>query len=170
MVCRIWLRHRWRYSRPLRRVRVLAVNLFCLLMCDYDRTAVAMISAARTGFARISCSHKRITRHPDVESCQSTSASRCLVRLSFLAQKSALLSGTTPCSGQPCQKHPSTKTVSLARRKVRSGRPGSAVLSRYRNPRFHNSFLRRISGPVSRPLFRDIHKLRCCGVRTLVIR
>lgn len=88
----------------------------------------------------------------------------------FFAQNSAFFLGITRCSGQPCQKHPSTNTASRAPGKIKSGRPGRDETNRYRIPCLQSSLLSLISGPVFRPLFRDMQKLRWSGVRTSVKR
>src|SRR5260370_39407730 len=71
-----------------------------------------------------SCSQTRITSQPRPVSWVLVSASRFLLARIFARQNCSLALGHVPCSGQPCQKQPSTKTASLARRKTTSARRG----------------------------------------------
>lgn len=111
-------------------------------------------------------SHIVTTCHPDERRFLATLRSLALLRMNFSAQNSELLPGTRPfwqwCA---CQKHPWTKTATFARRKTKSGLPGSSLafwinLSRVLRS---SSSIRR-SGPVSFPRILDIRSLRCEGV------
>ena len=57
------------------------------------------------------------------------SSSRSLFVWIFLTHQKLFDAGVCPCSGQPCQKHPSMKTATLALVKamsmVRRGHPGT---------------------------------------------
>lgn len=72
----------------------------------------------------------------------------------FSAHHAPLTVGTVRCCSQPCQKHPSTKTATLARVKaismVRRGRPGTGYPTRYRSPAACRARRNTSSGPVSR--------------------
>lgn len=84
-----------------------------------DRTAVSITCAARLGS---SCSHTRITLHPDPRKAASSRRSRLTFRSNLARQYSALALGLVECSGHRCQKHPSTKTATRAGPNMRSGR------------------------------------------------
>ena len=73
-----------------------------------------------------SCSQTRITSQPRSLSRLLVSASRSLLARIFARQNCSLALGHVPCSGQPCQKQPSTKTATLARRKTTSARRGES--------------------------------------------
>lgn len=51
-----------------------------------------------------------------------------------------------------------------------SGLPGNFDFKRYLSPTAHKARRKRISGPVSFPLFRAMQRLRCSGVITSVIQ
>lgn len=121
-------------------------------------TTRAMSAAASAG---LSCSHTRTTVQPAARSRASVSASRDWLRAIFAFQYSELaLNLAMPCSGQPCQKHPSTNTATLARLKTRSARrfrSGSGLAStRNRSPRACTARRTAISGAVSRRLLARI--------------
>ena len=88
---------------------------------------------------------------------------------SLLRQKGSLDLGILWCSEQPCQRHPSTKMASLPREKIKSGFPDNLALRRYRYPSAQSALRSEISGFVSLPRMRDIHLLRCFGVKISVI-
>ena len=69
---------------------------------------VATRSAALSG---ASCSHILRVVQPSSRSLASVSESRCLFVWNFHSHHSRLAFGTTQCSGQACQKQPSTKTA-----------------------------------------------------------
>ncbi len=68
-----------------------------------------------------SCSHTRNTRHPARRSVRVTSASRVLFADNLRRQNARLLAGMFECSGQPCQKQPSTKIAARCFGKTKSG-------------------------------------------------
>ena len=57
------------------------------------------------------CSQIRRTVHPMATRCRSVSRSRSMLRSAFAAHQALLVVGRVLCSGQPCQKHPSTNTA-----------------------------------------------------------
>src|SRR6185312_13538567 len=69
------------------------------------RTAVSIRSAAATGS---SCSHTRTTLQPSSARVDSVVLSLRTVAASFSRHHSRFPFGSTPCSGQLCQKQPST--------------------------------------------------------------
>ena len=83
---------------------------------------------------------------------------------------SAFACGGTWWSGQPCQKHPSTKTASLARVKamsmVRRRFPGTLTCTRNLSPRRWSAFRSATSGLVSRRARIDIFADREASGRT----
>ena len=116
------------------------------------RTSSAMRSATSSGS---SCSHARTTSQPAAAKTRSVSASRSRLRSSFRCQYCLFVDGTLPCSGQLCQKQPSTKSARRARVKTTSARrrrTGTGRKStRYLRPRACNADRTAISGFVSRP-------------------
>ena len=82
-----------------------------------DRISSAMRSAA--SFAS-SCSQILMTRQPSSAKRRPVSASRERFASIFSRQNSALLLGQEACSGQPCQKQPSTNTATRAETKTTS--------------------------------------------------
>lgn len=68
-----------------------------------------------------SCSQIRRTSHPALRSARFTKRSRALFAESLFRQKAALFFGWVECSGQPCQKQPSTNTANLRPRNTKSG-------------------------------------------------
>ncbi len=120
-------------------------------MPDLERTRRAMRVAAADGS---SCSQTRITSQPRSRSRPLVSASRSMLARIFARQNCSLAFGHVPCSGQPCQKQPSTKTATLARRKTTSARRGESssglASTKYRSPIACNSFRMRSSAGVSR--------------------
>ena len=127
---------------------------------DLERTRRAMRVAAADGS---SCSQTRITSQPRSRSRSLVSASRSMLARIFARQNCSLAFGHVPCSGQPCQKQPSTKTATLARRKTTSARRGESsnglASIEYRSPIAWSSFRMRNSAGVSR-----------CGVDCMRIR
>jgi hypothetical protein len=109
-------------------------------------------SAAR----KSSCSQTRTTVQPASTSTTSVSRSRVLFRSILLAQKSRFRRGTDQCSGQPCQKQPSTNTATRSTVKTTSGvnrTPGSTFACfRNRRPRRCRADRSATSGAVSRLL------------------
>ena len=86
---------------------------------------------SRAEFFRLnSCSQIRITFQPLARSSRFTSLSRALLRAIFVRQNEALVLGLVPCLGHPCQKQPSTNSVTFSFEKTKSGLPGSFDLRR----------------------------------------
>ncbi len=75
--------------------------------------------AAATGS---SCSHILSTTQPALDRVSSTRRSRAMLSAILLAQKASLLFERVACSGQPCQKQPSTYTATRTRAKTKSAR------------------------------------------------
>lgn len=101
-----------------------------------------------------SCSQTRTTVQPAASRDSWLRASRARLRASFAVQYSEFERGRTPCSEQPCQKHPSTKTATRARGNATSGRgaerPAPSFRStRNRSPRRWSADRRARSGVVS---------------------
>jgi len=88
---------------------------------DNFPAASAAVTAAIAS-ASGTCSQIRTTRHPAAVSAASAARSRSTVRRSFGAQYHSLTAGLRPCSGQACQKHPSTKTATRRAVNAISGR------------------------------------------------
>lgn len=86
-----------------------------------------------------SCSQALTTNHPMAVSCASVSRSRATLRSSFGAQYDAFAVGAVPCSGQRCQKQPSTKRATRLRVNTASGcvhlRSPSLIVRRLRKRR-----------------------------------
>jgi len=78
-----------------------------------------------------SCSQILTTRHPCARSARFTFLSLARFPFNFLCQKPRLCRGCVPCFGQPCQKHPSTKTATRCLRNAKSGLPNKAILRRH---------------------------------------
>lgn len=118
---------------------------------DLERTRRAMRVAAADGS---SCSQTRITSQPCSRSRSVVSASRSMLARIFARQNFSFAFGQVACLGQPCQKQPSTKTATLARRKTTSARRGECssglASTEYRSPIACNSFRIRSSAGVSR--------------------
>jgi hypothetical protein len=125
------------------------------------RTRRAMRSAAITGG---SCSHTLTTRQPAASKAASFARSRSTFRSSLARQYDSLVLGCTPCSGQRCQKHPSTIT--------RTRGPGNTTSARHRTPGTGALFLkkrrpRRCSAERSRTSGRVSElRLPCMAART----
>lgn len=90
-----------------------------------------------------SCSQTRKTYHPSLRNSFVAFLSRSWFSLIFSAQKRSFVLGLTPCSGQPCQKQPSTKMATF--------------------------WLHFLSGCVLRPRMRLMLSRRCAGVSTSAI-
>ena len=75
--------------------------------------------------ARSVCSQSRSTRQPRARSSRVMRRSRARLPAIFASQNARRERGRVACSGQPCQKQPSTNTASRARGNAKSGRPGS---------------------------------------------
>ena len=122
-------------------------------------------------FARSSCSHIRRTCQPADFNVLVTSRSRVWFVASLFRQKAALLLGLVACSGQQCQKQPSTKIARRSLRKTKSGLPKTGRLRRQPVMRCaRNSFASAISvSLLPRPRMRDITSERFVLVKTSVI-
>jgi hypothetical protein len=97
---------------------------------DRPPKAFATRIAARVASA---CSQNLSTVHPAARSWKSVSLSRSRFASIFARHQLALAFGHVPCSGQPCQKHPSTNTATLARTNATSARrrvPGKVTSMR----------------------------------------
>lgn len=107
-----------------------------------------------------SCSQNRSTTQPAASSIWSVSVSRARLRSNFHAHHSELVRGWVPCSGQPCQKQPSTNTEMRERGKamsiVRRALPGILSWTRNLRPRRWSSRRSRSSGRVPDLARRDI--------------
>lgn len=118
------------------------------------RTCASTLSAHDM---RSSCSQNRSTRHPASSRRWLVSASCARFARTLSAQKLAFVFATVWCSGQPCQKQPSTTTATWARGNTRSAVRRSSGTGRretkYRRPRRCSSRRSASSGFVSRPLF-----------------
>ena len=107
----------------------------------------------RAAAAASSCSQNLRTLHPASLSLRSVSLSRSRFASIFARHQLAFVFGHVPCSGQPCQKHPSTKTATLVRTNATSARrrvPGSVRSTRYRRPRARRAARNATSPGVSR--------------------
>lgn len=125
-----------------------------------SRTIRSTRSAASIGF---SCSHTLMTFQPSRSSRSLVSRSRSRFVSIFSRQNAALFAGHVACSGQPCQKHPSTKTATRDGPKTMSGRrrrsASTGRSTRNRRPRACNSRRSASSGFVSRLPVRDRRSL-----------
>lgn len=119
------------------------------------RSSTAMMREAASEGS--SCSQMRNTVHPADDRASSAARSRATLRSSLGSQYPAFTPGRRPCSGQQCQKQPSTKTATRARVKTMSGRGrplgrSSRTSTRYRRPAVCKSDRMARSGLVSRRL------------------
>ena len=119
-------------------------------------------------FAKSSCSHMRRTRQPANLNVRVTSRSRAWFASSFFRQKAALLLGLVACSGQQCQKQPSTKIARRSFGKTKSGLPKTGRLRRQPVMRCaRNNFASANSVfLLPRPRMRDITSERFALVKT----
>lgn len=103
-----------------------------------------------------SCSQTRSTRQPSSRSSRVTRRSRALLLANFSNQNSRRVAGNVACSGQPCQKQPSTNMASLSLGKAKSGVPGKGKCLRHPlMPNFLNNRARVVSVDLfPRPLTR----------------
>ena len=124
-----------------------------------DTTFTRHISGDRS----IWCSHIRTTFQPIRLRRWWFRASRRRVASILASHLSESLS--RHCGNRhPCQKSPSTKTATRSSRKTKSGRPGSSRtwLSQV-SSRDEKASAMALSGPVSRPLIRDMTALLVSG-------
>lgn len=116
-----------------------------------DRTTASTRSAADFGS---SCSQIRSTVHPRSRRCASVSLSRSTLRANFATHQAPFFFGSVLCSGQPCQKQPSTNTATRCDGNVTSARrrgiSGTGRSTRYRKPRACSKRRSIISASVSR--------------------
>ena len=89
-----------------------------------DASTACNSRTTRWGFFS-ECSQMRCTRQPSLRRIRLTSLSRALFRPIFGSQKFCRDLGIRQCHRQPCQKQPSTKTVTRSFRNTKSGLPGS---------------------------------------------
>src|SRR5580698_859783 len=82
------------------------------------------------------CSHSRTTVQPAWTRASSAARSRSTFLASLGDQYHSLLLGLEPCSGQACQKHPSTNTATLRRVNATSGRTRRSGRSRRKSLRY----------------------------------
>jgi hypothetical protein len=116
----------------------------------------AMTVATASGSGR--CSHSRTTVQPAWVRASSAARSRSTFFASLGDQYQSLFLGCEPCSGQACQKQPSTNTATLRLVNAMSGRTrrsGRSSLKsfRYRYPRAWSAARSASSGLVSRRRF-----------------
>ena len=91
--------------------RTIAVKIHRVL--DHLFLRLAKVSATKSDAScGGSCSQTRRTVQPDSRSTESFRRSRATVAAIFAFHQSRLALGQDMCSGQPCQKQPSTKTAS----------------------------------------------------------
>jgi hypothetical protein len=108
----------------------LAANLtLAAAMPPRQRNARRSRPSNRAPFLK-SCSQILTTRHPCARSARFTFRSLARFPFNFLCHKPRFCRGCVPCFGQPCQKHPSTKTATRCLRNVKSGFPNKAILRR----------------------------------------
>src|SRR3984885_3518330 len=89
-----------------------------------------------TASASGTCSHSRTTVQPAWTRASSAARSRSTFLASLGDQYHSLLLGLEPCSGQACQKHPSTNTATLRRVNATSGRTRRSGRSRRKSLRY----------------------------------
>ena len=124
------------------------------------RTVHATMRAATVGS---SCSQKRKTVQPSSRRRRSVSRSRATFSASLTRHHDRFRTGVVPCSGQECQKQPSTKMTTRCRVNTISPRrrvPSKRRSTRYRRPAANSRRRRAISGPV--------FALRCLRIRRAV--
>ena len=95
-----------------------------------DRSPSAQLPNARTtrathslGWSRSLHSQIRTTEYPRALNARETTIPLLLFRKIFVRQYDRFVFGIWPQFGQPCQKHPSTKTATLLEECNRSGLP-----------------------------------------------
>jgi hypothetical protein len=98
----------------------------------------APASAARRRFTNrasfrfdSACSQILTTRHPLAFSARFTRRSLARFPFNFRSQNRRFWRGSVPCRGQPCQKHPSTKTATRRPRNAKSGLPNKSACRRH---------------------------------------
>jgi len=116
--------------------------------------AITVATASASG----RCSHSRTTVQPAWVRASSAARSRSTFPASFGDQYQSLFLGCEPCSGQACQKQPSTNTATLRLVKAMSGRTRRSGRSsrkslRYRYPLACRAARSASSGLVSRRRF-----------------
>ena len=119
------------------------------------RTVVSIFQTTDPKFRGFtSCSQNRSTLHPCSSSARVFSLSRDILSSIFSSHHSRLVLGGRKCSGQPCQKHPSTKTQTLAALKTISALQRNFATGRVSflnlSPARCNPLRRSFSGDVSR--------------------
>lgn len=120
---------------------------FLPVRASTSRTNRSTRSAANSAS---SCSQRRMTDHWRPLRCFDVSSSRATFADILAVHLSELRLGVTACVGQPCQKHPSTKTAIFhfgrAMSMVRRGLPGTGQWIRYLRPRAYRARLMASSG------------------------
>ena len=135
----------------------------------FDHALQIILIQLRALRVRVSAhSHTRSTRQPALRRVRVTSRSRCAFRASFASHHAARVAGFVACRGQPCQKHPSTKTASVAARKTKLGFPKTRALRRQQViPCLRLRAMSRSSvARLSSEQMRDITSLRFAFVKT----
>lgn len=121
--------------------------------CSTGHSFRTNVSIAVATVAGSSCSHTRRTRHPWATSSVVVCSSRSTFAASFAAHQAELFLAGMACSGQRCQKQPSTKTATRrfgnAMSMVRRGLPGTLIPTRNLRPLLCSSLRRISSGTVS---------------------
>jgi hypothetical protein len=118
-------------------------------------------SIARAATSASWCSHTLTTSHPAAVICSSVSRSRRAMPRNFRRHQLVLVLGRWLCSGQECQKQPSTNTAISAPRNRTSARrrrlqPGTGRSTTNRRPRRCNALRNASSGRVPDLLVRRI--------------
>lgn len=130
--------------------------------CSCAHSCRTMLSIVAATVAGSSCSQTRRTRQPWSTSSVVVCSSRSTFAASFAAHHAELFLAGTACSGQRCQKQPSTKTATRrlgnAMSMVRRGLPGTLTPTRNLRPRRCSSLRRTSSGAV---LARLWERIRC---------
>ena len=91
----------------------------------------SLVSLLGRLFFAISCSQTLITVHPDRLSVRAVWLSRAIFLAIFAVQYGRCVFGKRQCFGQPCQKHPSTKTQTRSPGKTKSGLPETGKQRRH---------------------------------------
>src|SRR5579885_42667 len=93
---------------------LISTFFFCLRASALRTTTSRRILFNTVSIRLKSCSHTLTTRHPLRVSLERCRRSRSTVSLIFSFHQCRFFLGFLKCRGQPCQKHPSTKTHSLS--------------------------------------------------------
>jgi hypothetical protein len=101
-----------------------------------DRGSPTAATTAATASATGTCSHSRTTVQPAAARAASAARSRSTFFSSLGDQYHSLFLGFEPCSGQACQKQPSTNTATLREVNAMSGRTRRAGKSSRKSFRY----------------------------------